>query len=127
MTIKYALIVGLVLATLACGQEPAASPTQDVRTPTPAPLPTSHFAAQRPTPIALPNLKVVELGSEFWPTDLSGDRSVGIGRDGEVYLANVRTGEIRQLTNDGYRKRSTRHIRRHRRLDRPEQGDRDAR
>ena len=105
MTIKYALIVGLVLAALACGQAPAASPTQDLRTPTPDPLPTSHFAAQRPTPIALPNLKVVELGSEFWPTDLSGDRLVGIGRDGEVYLANVRTGKTRQLTNDGHRKR----------------------
>ena len=105
MTIKYALIVGLVLTALACGQAPAASPTQDVRTPTPAPLPTSHFAAQRPTPIALPNLKVVDLGSDFWPTDLSGDRVVGIGRDGEVYLANVRTGKTRQLTNDGHRKR----------------------
>ena len=105
MKIKYALIVAFVLTALACGQAPATSPTQDVRTPTPAPLPTSHFAAQRPTPIALPNLKVVELGSEFWPTDLSGDRLVGIGRDGEVYLANVRTGKTRQLTNDGYRKR----------------------
>ena len=105
MTIKYALIVGLVLAALACGQEPAASPTQDVRTPTPAPLPTSPSIAHSPTPIPLTGLKVVELGSEFWPTDLSGDRLVGIGRDGEVYLANVRTGEIRQLTNDGHRKR----------------------
>ena len=54
MTIKYALIVALVLAALACGQEPAASPTQDVRTPTPAPLPTSHPVAHSPTPIALP-------------------------------------------------------------------------
>ena len=105
MTIKYALMVGLVLAALACGQAPAASPTQDVRTPTPAPLPTSPSIAHSPTPIPLTGLKVVELGSEFWPTDLSGDRLVGIGRDGEVYLANVRTGEIRQLTNDGHRKR----------------------
>ena len=105
MTIKYALIVGLVLAALACGQAPATSPTQDVRTPTPAPLPTSQSIAHSPTPIPLTGLKVVELGSEFWPTDLSGDRLVGIGRDGEVYLANVRTGEIRQLTNDGHRKR----------------------
>ena len=105
MTIKYALIVGLVLAALACGQAPTASPTQDVQTPTPAPLPTSHPVAQRPTPIALHDLKVVDLGSDFWPTDLSGDRVVGIGRDGEVYLANVRTGEMRQLTNDGRRKR----------------------
>ena len=41
MTIKYALIVALVLAALACGQAPVASPTQDVRTPTPPPRPTS--------------------------------------------------------------------------------------
>ena len=105
MTIKYALIVALVLAALACGQTPVASPTQDVRTPTPAPLPTSHPVAHSPTPIALTDLKAVELGSDYWPTDLSGERSVGIGRDGEIYLANVRTGETRQLTNDGYRKR----------------------
>ena len=105
MTIKYVLIVALVSTALACGQEPAASPTQDVQTPTPAPLPTSQSIAHSPTPIPLTGLKVVELGSEFWPTDLSGDRLVGIGRDGEVYLANVRTGEIRQLTNDGHRKR----------------------
>ena len=41
MTIKYALMVGVVLAALACEQAPAASPTQDVPTPTTAPLPTS--------------------------------------------------------------------------------------
>ena len=105
MTIKYALIVALVLAALACGQVPATSPTQDVRTPTPAPLPTSHPVAHSPTPIALTDLKAVELGSDYWPTDLSGERSVGIGRDGEIYLVNVRTGEMRQLTNDGHRKR----------------------
>ena len=105
MTIKYALIVALVLATLACGQAPAASPTQDIPTPIPPPLPTSHPVAHSPSPVALTDLKVVELGSDYWPTDLSGERSVGIGRDGEVYLANVRTGEIRQLTNDGHRKR----------------------
>ena len=104
MTIKCAVIVAIMLAALACGQEPAASPTQDVRTPTPAPLPTSHPVAHSPTPVALTDLKAVELGSDYWPTDLSGERSVGIGRDGEVYLANVRTGEMRQLTNDGYRK-----------------------
>ena len=104
MTIKYALIVAFVLTALACGQEPVASPTQDVRTPMPAPLPTSHPVVQRPTPIALHDLKVVELGSDFWPTDLSGDRLVGIGRDGEVYLANVRTGKMRQLTDDGHPK-----------------------
>ena len=37
--------------------------------------------------------------------DVAGDRSVGIGWGGEVYLANVRTGDVRQLTNDGHRKR----------------------
>ena len=80
MTSKCAVIVALVLAALACQSQPAASPT----------------------PIALPDLKVVELGSDYWPTDLSEERSVGIGPDGEVYLANVRTGEMRQLTDDGH-------------------------
>ena len=61
--------------------------------------------AHRPTPIPLTGLKVVELGSDYWPTGLFGERSVGIGRDGEIYLANVRTGKMRQLTNDGHRKR----------------------
>ena len=36
--------------------------------------------------------------------DVAGDRWVGIGPGGEVYLGNVRTGDVRQLTDDGHRK-----------------------
>ena len=54
--------------------------------------------------IARPDLKVVELGFFARPVDVAGDRWVGIGIDGEIYLANVRTGDVRQLTDDGHRK-----------------------
>ena len=54
--------------------------------------------------IARPDLKVVELGFFARPMDVAGDRSVGIGPGGEVYLGNVRTGDVRQLTDDGHRK-----------------------
>lgn len=105
-TCKCAVAVALVLATVVCGTAPGAS-NAEVRTPTPALLPTSFPDAPEPAPIPLTDLtgmKVVELGSDFRPTDLSGDRALGIGREGEVYVTNVRTGEVRQLTNDGSRK-----------------------
>ena len=54
--------------------------------------------------IARPDLKVVELGFFARPMDVAGDRWVGIGPGGEVYLGNVRTGDVRQLTDDGHRK-----------------------
>ena len=38
--------------------------------------------------------------NNFRPTDLSGDLAVGLGRDGDVYLLNVRTTEMRRLTAD---------------------------
>ena len=50
------------------------------------------------------DLKVVELGYYSRQMDIAGDRWVGIGVDREVYLANVRTGDVRQLTDDGHRK-----------------------
>ena len=55
--------------------------------------------------IARPDLKVVELGLYSRQMDIAGDRWVGIGVGREVYLANVRTGNVRQLTDDGHRKR----------------------
>ena len=57
--------------------------------------------------IARPDLKVVDLGFLYRPTDVTGDWSVGIISKGfrpEVYLANVRTGDVRQLTDDGHQK-----------------------
>ena len=105
MTTRFALMIALVLAALACQPVPAASPEEEPLIPTPPPHPTSARVAEGPTPIALTDLEVVELGSGYRPTDISGDRSAGIGRDGEIYLVNVRTGEMRQLTNDGHWKR----------------------
>ena len=128
----YAIAGLLVTAASACQTIPAASPapepnesTLGAKTPgaTPnldlthaAPSPTiaptsSHTPGPtyppippRPTPVALTDLTVVELGSEYMPTDLSGDQMVGRDIDGEGYLTNVRTGEVRQLTDDGHRK-----------------------
>ena len=57
--------------------------------------------------IARPDLKVVDLNPLYRPTDVTGDWSVGIISKGfrpEVYLANVRTGDVRQLTDDGHQK-----------------------
>ena len=82
MRLIYALIAALAVAALACQAEPAPSPT----------------------PIALSGLTKVEFSSHYWPTGISGDQSVGVGQEREVHLANVRTGEVRQLTNDGHRK-----------------------
>ena len=38
--------------------------------------------------------------NNFRPTDLSGGLAVGLGRDGDVYLLNVRMAEMRRLTDD---------------------------
>ena len=57
-----------------------------------------------PTPLSLADLRVVELSKDVRPTDLFGDKGVGIGSDGELYLVNITTGEMRQLTNDRHRK-----------------------
>ena len=123
-TLAASYLVGglLVAVALACQTLPSGSPAPapDGSTPggkipvaqvVPSPVialtstnPVYPSKPPRPTPMALPGLKVVELGSEYRPTDLSGDQMVGRGRDGEVYLANVRTGAVHQLTNDGHRK-----------------------
>ena len=59
-----------------------------------------------PTPVSLAGLAVVELAADVWLTDVFGDQGVGTGQDGELYLVNVKTGETRQLTNDGHWKRA---------------------
>ena len=54
-----------------------------------------------PTPLSLTDLRVVELSKDVRPTDFFGDEGVGIGSDGELYLVNITTGEMRQITDDG--------------------------
>ena len=56
------------------------------------------------TPLPITDLRVVELGTDILISDFSNGEAVGIGKDGEVYLVTVATGEKRQLTNDGHYK-----------------------
>lgn len=96
-------------ALLAEGTTSALLPprTEDL-TQTPAPMPT---ATPEPTPTATPaaaptsGFRRVELDPNYWPSGAIGDEYVATGPDGEVYLLNISTGERRQLTDDGHRKR----------------------
>ena len=62
-----------------------------------------------PTPISLDgfNWKSVAY-REYWPTDLSGDLSVGVGGEGidmsemGIFLVNVRTGDKKRITEGGH-------------------------
>ena len=58
-----------------------------------------------PTPLPSSDLKVVELSGDGILADMYGDNAVGITDDEELLLVNVRTGEARQLTDDGHYKR----------------------
>ena len=126
------LLVLLMVSTVACGNAeppPGSTPTTDgpdvsqspssdqaqaqqgpaatgAPTSTSAPEPASRTIPPSPTPIVLTDLKVVEFDSVYTtPWDLSSDQWVNVGRDGEIYLGNLRTGEVRQLTDDGHLKR----------------------
>ena len=84
----------------------AATPSAAVRPPTPLPPPPTPRPV--PTPISLAgfNWKSVAY-REYWPTDLSGDLSVGLGgawidiRDSGVTLVNVQTGDKETITEGG--------------------------
>ena len=84
----------------------AATPDAAVRPPTPLPPPPTP--RPMPTPISLDgfNWKSVAY-REYWPTDLSGGLSVGLGgawtdiRDSGVTLVNVQTGDKRNITEGG--------------------------
>ena len=93
MTIKYALIVALVLAALACGQEPAASPTQDVRTPTPPPRPTSTTQPGVTPRAASP---VNEPGPE--PTMSGGPPTIVLEGDWKADKGSIAPGEPVMIT-----------------------------
>ena len=55
-----------------------------------------------PTPLPLPEPRVVELETNVEISDFHNGEAVGLGEDGEVYLITVATGEVRPLTNDGH-------------------------
>ena len=75
----------LMLATLGCGFSATHPPD--------------------PTPISLSGLTSLELDAEYPPSILSGDKYVGKGPDGEIYLVDLANGDRRQLTHDGHMKR----------------------
>ena len=57
-----------------------------------------------PTPLSSSEFGVLELDTRGMLTDMHGDNAVGIDEDGELWLVNVRTGDTRQLTDDGHYK-----------------------
>ena len=56
------------------------------------------------TPAPIDETKTVELSTDIYVTDVFGDDAVGFDQDGELWLINIRTGDSRQLTDDGYPK-----------------------
>ncbi len=49
--------------------------------------------------------EVVELSTDIIVADVFGDDAVGWDQEGELWLMNIRTGDLRRLTSDGDRKR----------------------
>ncbi|MDE2938270.1 MAG: hypothetical protein OXR67_05045 [Chloroflexota bacterium] len=79
-----ALLFAVVAVISACGgTEPDIS-----LPPLPTPLPSSEF-------------RKVELDTQGVLTHIYGDNAVGTRDDGELWLTNIRTGEARQITDDG--------------------------
>ena len=112
-----------VLTALACQLASTASPATPIA-PLPAivptPLPTSTpipfstpispitpLPAQIPTPVYLKGLRTVTPDTwGLYVTDASVSHAVAIrGVPGEIFLINISSGEARQLTQDGNRKR----------------------
>ena len=83
------------------------TPLPAVRPPTPLPPPAAP--RPQPTPIPLTGFDWTSVAyREYWPTDLSGDLSVGLGGEGinrsdwGVILVNVKTGDKRRITEGGH-------------------------
>ena len=57
-----------------------------------------------PLPAPLDGAEVVELSTDIHVADVFGDEAVGAGPDGELWLMNIRTGDLHQLTDDGHQK-----------------------
>ncbi len=57
-----------------------------------------------PTPLPSSEFRSVELDAQGFLTDIYGDNAIGRSDDGELWLTNIRTGEVRQVTDDGHYK-----------------------
>ena len=95
-------------------QPPVQSSAGNTTTPRPAvqpstPLPPPPTPRPRPTPISLTGFNWTSVAHrEYWPTDLSGDLSVGLGGTGinrsdwGVFLVNVIDGDKKRITEGGH-------------------------
>ena len=62
-------------------------------------------SGQGQAPLApLDEARVVELSTDIHVTDVFGDDAVGFDEEGELWLMNIRTGDLGQLTADGHPK-----------------------
>ncbi len=60
---------------------------------------------QGQAPLApLDETQLVELSTDIIVTDVFGDDALGFNEEGELWLMNIRTGDLRRLTNDGHPK-----------------------
>lgn len=104
-------VIIMLLAALAAVVIMPSMSACNQQNPTPTPMP-SPTAISSPTPTAATespaesNFRKVELDPNYRPAGVLGDEYVSAGPDGEIYLLNPATGAMRQLTNDGHRKRS---------------------
>ena len=54
--------------------------------------------------VPLDETRVVELSTDINVTDVSGDDAVGFDEEGELWMMNIHTGALSQLTSDGHPK-----------------------
>ena len=81
MKLSIALTCAIAVLLLACSSEPT---------------------TLRPT--SIDEAKTVELSTDIHITDVFGDDAVGFDQDGELWLINIHTGALSQLTDDGHPK-----------------------
>ena len=81
MKLSIALTCAIAVLLLACSSEPTT-----------------------PRPTSIDEAKTVELSTDIHVTDVFGDDAVGFDQDGELWLINIRTGALSQLTDDGHQK-----------------------
>ena len=85
-----------------------AIPKPAVQPPTPIPLIPPPTPRPFPTPISLTDIRWTAVAyREYFPMDLYGNHSVGIGgrvlgRNAGILLVNVENGEKRRITEDGH-------------------------
>ena len=107
--VSLALVAIGCLMGLACGPD---SPLSDATSVRPASA-SRDTATSEPTPTALPpatpkpaaGLRTVELDARYRPVHVDGLEYAAIGPDDQLYIVNVETGQIVQVTEGEHPKR----------------------